>query len=200
MAGLCLNTAKLSAQTDSPGDISPSGQDFSVPREALDPIEAAERSLAFDEPAAGTGDVPAASVSSVSLILRMLLTLALVAAAVYGVVFFIKRASRKKDLQDPFLKVLASAHLGFNRYVHVVSAGSKAWLVGAAEGGVNLITEIEDKDILNAMFLDDSKKTAEKEGPFLDFKTLIRRLGIPADNSLPGADSIRRRRERLKGL
>jgi flagellar protein FliO/FliZ len=200
-AGPFFNPAKLSAQTDSPGDISRGGQDFSAPGENLDPIEAAERSLTFDEPAAGTGNLAAAPVSSLSLILRMLLVLALVAAAVYGVVLFIRKASRRKEPKDPFLKVLAGAHLGFNRYVHVVSVGSKAWLVGTAEGGVNLIAEIDDKDILNAMFLDDSQKSAEEgAGHFPDFKTLIRRLGIPSDNSMPGVDSVRRRRERLKGL
>jgi flagellar protein FliO/FliZ len=203
-AGLFLNIAELSAQADSagadsPGGVSREGGDLPVPP-LPDPFEDAGRSFFFDEPDDGTGNVPAAPVSSISLILRTLLVLALVAAAVYGLVFFIKRASRRKDPKDPFLKVLASAHLGFNRYAHVVSVGSRAWLVGAAEGGVNLIAEIDDRDILNAMLLDDSRKSAEGEGPFSDFKALIRRLGIPADNSAPGADSVRRRRERLKGL
>ncbi|MDR1588383.1 MAG: flagellar biosynthetic protein FliO [Treponema sp.] len=200
-----MNIPKLSAQSASSGGASQNSGEFpvsgegSVPRELPDPIESAERSLVFDESAAA-GDIPAGPVSSISLILRMLLVLALVAAAVYGVVFFIKRASKRNDAKDPFLKVLASAHLGFNRYVHVVSVGSKAWLVGAAEGGVSLIAGIDDEDILNAMFLDDSGKSAKTGAHFLDFKALIHRLGIPADNSAPGVDSIRRRRERLKGL
>jgi flagellar protein FliO/FliZ len=196
-AGFFLDPLKLSAQTDSPDGVSQNGGELSIP--PPDPIEAAERSLSFDEPSGGAGNLPPGSVSSIALILRMILILALVAAAVYGVIFFIRRASRRNDVKDPFLKVLASAHLGFNRYVHVVSVGSKAWLVGAAEGGVNYIAEIDDPDILNALFLDDSKKSAE-EGRFPDFSALIRRLGIPADNSMPGVDSVRRRRERLKGL
>jgi flagellar protein FliO/FliZ len=97
--------------------------------------------------------------------------------------------------------VLASAHPGSNRYAHIVAAGSKAWLVGAAEGGVNLISEIEDKDMLNALFLEDSRKSAEvPAGRFLEFKTMLRRLGMPVDSGTPGADSIRKRRERLKRL
>jgi flagellar protein FliO/FliZ len=131
----------------------------------------------------------------------MVLTLALAALAIYGVVFFIKRASRRTDAKDPFLKILASAHLGYNRYAHVVAVGSKAWLVGASEGGVGLISEIEDKDTLNALFLEDSRKSAEAPtGRFLDFKAMLRRLGMPVETGVAGADNIRKRRERLKGL
>jgi flagellar protein FliO/FliZ len=131
----------------------------------------------------------------------MVLMLALAAAAIYGVVFFIKRASRRVELRDPFLRILASAHLGSNRYAHVIALGSKAWLVGAAEGGVNLVSEIEDKDTLDALFLEDSRKSAEAApGRFIDFKTMLRRLGMKVDSGAPGADNIRKRRERIKGL
>ena len=169
---------------------------------AGDPISAAERALTLED--GETGAAPAlGGASSTGTVLRMVLTLAVAAAAIYGVIYFIKRASRRIEVQDPFLKVLASAHLGSNRYAHVVAVGAKAWLVGAAEGGVNLISEIEDKDILNALFLEDSRKSAKAPaGRFPDFKTMLRRLGAPVDSADPGsgAENIRKRRERLKGL
>jgi flagellar protein FliO/FliZ len=169
--------------------------------QAEDPFVSAERALVLDGDEGETAPAAVESVSSISVILRMLLVLVLVAAAVYGLVYFIKRFSRRSEIKDPFLKVLASAHLGSNRYVHVVSVGSKAWLVGAAEGGVNLITEVADQDALNAMFLEDSRKSAEAaSGRFPDFKTMLRRLGVPADSGVPGADNIRKRRDRLRGL
>jgi flagellar protein FliO/FliZ len=177
----------------------PAGTGVSVAQtEAVDPISAAEQALTFQEDAAGTPAAP----SSAGTIFRMVLTLALAAAAIYGVIFFIKRASRKGEVRDPFLKVLAGAQLSPGRNVHVVAVGSKAWLVGAAEGGVNLIAEIEDKDLLNAMFLEDSRRDAGAvpAGRVLDFKAMLRRLGMPAQGGAPGADNIRKRRERLKGL
>ena len=64
-------------------------------------------------------------------------------------------------------------------------------------------TRYSSKDVLNAMFLEDSQKNIEApSGRFLDFKTMLRRLGTPlgADTADTGADSIRKRRERLKGL
>ena len=163
-----------------------------------DPYRAAERNIIFgSEPA-----LPAQrSGASIWVVIRMILVLALAAAAIYGIVYFIKRSSKQTAANDPFLKILASSHLGFNRYVHIVSVGSKAWLLGASEGGVNQISEIEDKEIIDAMLLEDSKKSAETQGRFPDFLSILRRLGTPGQTrSLNGVDEIRKRRERLKGL
>ena len=137
---------------------------------------------------------------SIWTVIRMVLTLALAAAAIYGMVFLIKRSSKPAG-KDPFLKVLAVTHLGSNRYAHVVAVGSKAWLLGSSDGGVTLIGEIEDKDVLNAMLLEDSQKGDDAAaGRFPDFLGMLRRLGTPAKSSTSGADDIRKRRERLKGL
>jgi flagellar protein FliO/FliZ len=133
----------------------------------------------------------------------MLLILVLAALAVYGVVFFLKRLTRPAEHQDPHLKVLASAPLGTSRFVYVVSVGSRAWLVGAAENGVSLIAEIDDQEAVDAMRLDDSRKSAETGSRFPDFKTLMRRFGggdFPADSGGPSADNLRKRRERMGRL
>jgi flagellar protein FliO/FliZ len=127
------------------------------------------------------------------------LILALAAAAVYGVVFFIRRSSKQASANDPFLKILASAHLGSNRYAHIVSVGSKAWLLGSSDGGVNLIGEVDDRDVINSMLLEESRKNAETPGR-LDFNSLLRRFGLRAERETPSADEIRKHRERLKGL
>jgi flagellar protein FliO/FliZ len=166
--------------------------------QAVDPILAAERALTLEDGAA-PAPVPAGGSSSVLSIFRILLVLVLVAAAIYGLVYLFKRAARRGEIDDPFLKVLASANLGSNRYAYVLSLGSKAWLVGAGEGGVNLISEVEDKETLDALLLEDSRKSAETDR-FIDFKTILRRLGMPIQAGAPSADNIRRRRERLKGL
>jgi flagellar protein FliO/FliZ len=162
-------------------------------------LRAEERAYTFDV----TEDAPPAARagSSVWPIIRMILVLALCAAAVYGIVFFLKRSSKKTVSNDPFLKILATVHLGVNRYAHVVSVGSKAWLLGSSDGGVNLIGEVEDKEIIDAMLLEESKKAAEPQGRFPDFISMLRNLGLPAQQTGPsGAEDIRKRRERLKGL
>ena len=168
---------------------------------AVDPITAAEQELSWEN-AGAAQPVPAVSTFG---ILKVLLTLAVVAAAIYGIIFFIKRVSRGNMAKDPFLKVLASVPLGTNRGAHIISVGSQAWLVGAAEHGVQLIGEIQDKDILNAILLEDSRKSADSTpangGHLPDFRALLHKLGAPAAaNPPPGPESIRKRSERLKEL
>jgi len=165
---------------------------------AEDPLKASERAFVFGEDDETTA---VRQSSSVWPVIRMILVLALTAAAVYGVVLFLKRASKQTVSKDPFLKILATAHLGANRYAHVVSVGSKAWLLGSSDGGVNLIGEVSDKDVIDAMLLEESRKSAEpQQGRLTDFVSMLRRLGLPAQAGAPGADDIRKRRERLRGL
>ncbi|MDR2575259.1 MAG: flagellar biosynthetic protein FliO [Treponema sp.] len=200
-----FSVTNISAQSDLSGDRPEEPAiETQAPIETPDPIKTAEQSLTL-----GSGDVGAAmpgSAVSVFSIFRILLTLAVVAAAIYGLVYFLKfrRASRDKVEQDPFLKILASVPLGASRGVHVISVGQQAWLVGSAETGVNLISEITDKDTINAMLLEDSRRIAAPPiggaGPLLDFKAILGRLGISAKNESAGPDQIRKRSERLKGL
>jgi hypothetical protein len=81
-----------------------------------------------------------------------------------------------------------------------VSVGDKAWLLGSSDGGVSLIGAIDDKDMINAMLLEDSAKGERNQGRFPDFLGMIRRFCAQAERNAPSADDIRRRRERLKGL
>ena len=185
-AGLFAKIPLISAQEDPPAEVNP--------------LRAAERAIILDEESPASAFTPAGGPSTWAVI-RMLLTLALAAAAIYGVVFFIRRSSKPPAASDPFLKILATAHLGSNRYAHIVSVGDKAWLLGSSDGGVNLIGEIDDKDIINAMLLEESVKSAQAtQGHSPDFITMLRRLGAPAEARTPAAGDIRKRRERLKRL
>jgi flagellar protein FliO/FliZ len=166
------------------------------PPAAEDRLRAAESQMMLGEEAAGTSGAG----PSIWNVVQMLLTLAVVAAAIYGIVFFLKKSSKKTASKDPFLKLLASEHLGSNRYAHIVCVGEKAWLLGSSDGGVNLIGEIEDKDIINAMLLEDSRKAESPSGKMQDFVAMLRRFGLPSENKAPGAEEIRKRRERLKGM
>ncbi|GHU89728.1 hypothetical protein FACS189476_09050 [Spirochaetia bacterium] len=211
IAGLFVFTPPLSAQNQEPaGENSatdaapPTAAELRAAELRAAELEAAELALTAGE--AGSG-VPAASQETVSVfvILRTILVLILVAAAIYGIVYIFKKMARPVEQQESHLRVLATASLGQNRFAHVVSVGTRAWLIGAGDGGVNLIAELEEQEAVDAMLLDASRRNAETApGRFLDFKAMLRRLG--AGNSQPVADNgirpdkIRERRERLKGL
>jgi flagellar protein FliO/FliZ len=143
-------------------------------------------------------DTPeAAAGTSFPVILRMVLVLALVAGVIYLVVFFLRRVSRPQAEQNPRLKILASTHLGNGRFVHVVSLGNQAWLVGAGEGGISHIADVNDKEILDALFLDASKKTSEEINPISGFRSLLERFSV-SGNKENRLLNITKRRERFK--
>ena len=167
---------------------------------APDTHTAAERAIVFGDAGAGNNQPPAAS-SAIGGIIRMVLTLALVAAAIYGLVLLLKKTTRTNVTPDPFIKVLASAPIGTNRGLYVVSVGSQTWLVGAAEHGLNLISEITDKQTVDAMLLEDSRRASQSpSGRMPDFKSMLRKFGLPAESGAPSPADIRKRSERLKGM
>ena len=128
----------------------------------------------------------------------MVLVLALVAGLIYLVVYFLRRMGKPQAEQNPHLKILASTHLGSGRYVHVISVGKEAWLIGSGEGGVNHISGISDQEAIDAMVLDASRKKAETPEKF-SFESMIKKFsgGISAkeQNRL---EKMRERRERFK--
>lgn len=162
-----------------------------------------ERSISLAEDAQNPdGPQP---VSAFGSIFRMLLALALVAGAIYGLVLFIKRKSRPSVDEDALLRVLATTHLGSNRFVHVVSLGTKAWLLGASDGGISLLGEVEDTELIDTLRIEASRTTANKGAVGgMDFRKLFMKLGGAKDSldagSFPGSDALRERRERLKKL
>jgi flagellar protein FliO/FliZ len=141
-------------------------------------------------------------------IFRTIAVLLLAAAAIYGLVYFLKRISRPRDLRDPNLRVLASLPLGQNRFIHAVILGSRVWLVGSSEGGLSLIADVEEQEAIDALLLEESRRNSGTgRGGFPDFRAMLRRFS-PSPGESPGngftgssvADNIRKRQDRLRGL
>jgi flagellar protein FliO/FliZ len=136
--------------------------------------------------------------ASFPVILRMVLVLALVAGIIYLVVFFLRKVSRPQAAGNPHLKILASTHLGNGRFVHVVSLGTQAWLIGAGEGGISRIADINDKEALDAMLLEASEKAAEEIHPISGFRALLKRFSASGESEENRLENIKKRRERFK--
>ena len=156
-----------------------------------------EALFSFDENNPAGNNAPARS-SSFFAILRMVLVLALVAGVIYLVVRFLRRIQKPQIEQNPHLKILASTHLGSGRYVHVVSVGKEAWLIGSGEGGVHQIAPINDQEAIDAMALDASRKKAETPEAF-NFQTLLKKFsgGLSAKEQ-DRLEKMRSRREKFK--
>ncbi len=142
----------------------------------------------------------AAPTSSVfTYILRMVLVLGLVIAAIYGIFAIIKGKSRKPEQEDSFIRVIGSAQLASNKAVHVIALGDKAWLLGTSESSVSLIAELDDKALVEAMVL------RAQESPIMprkDFASILagilRPKGGADETTRKNQDFFSRQRDRIK--
>jgi flagellar protein FliO/FliZ len=153
--------------------------------------------------AAGTGGVaPAAAAPAVSSwdFVRMILVLAAVVGAIYLLFWFLRRGMGKKIQENDLIKVLGSRSLSGNRALHLVEVGRSVYLVGSADGGVDLIAEVTEKETLDTIRL----KAAEEEGrPRRSFQAILSDLIKPSRQGPQpgdGAGFLRRQRDRLKKL
>jgi flagellar protein FliO/FliZ len=170
-----------------------------VARVPASPVD--ETTLALDDPAAGTAG-NAANVGSSSIVpyfLRMVLVLGLVIAALYGLFALLKRASRFNTTPDTYLRVLASVSIATGRSVHVVALGDKAWLLGSTDSSVNLISAVDDKEVVDALVL---RAAASPETPGQDFLPMLLgslgKKGARKANSTDASEFFNRQRDRLK--
>ncbi|MDR0399691.1 MAG: flagellar biosynthetic protein FliO [Treponema sp.] len=178
--------------------------------------DSAEREILLGENVPGIS-IPEPGPVSGFVIFRTILLLVVTAAAIYGVVYAVKKFSQPRDLLNPSLRILASVRLGPGRFVHVVALGTRAWLVGAGEGGISLVADITEQEALDTLFLEESRRNGASVRTG-DFRSLLRRLGVmrqepaefpPAEGGREAQDDlvqdnlverIRRRGDRLRGL
>jgi len=135
-------------------------------------------------PAAGT----AAKKSAVWPFVKMILVLILVVAAVYGFMYFLKRRGTGTRSDDQFLRRVAYLNLGQGKSVEVVTLVDKgAYLLGVTEGGINLISEVKDEELIQAMNLyADKKANTSRPKNFSDVLDMFM-PGGPRDNRPTGA-------------
>jgi flagellar protein FliO/FliZ len=137
--------------------------------------------------------------------LRMLLVLGGVIAAIYGIFFLLKRAGNPKSTPNDLILVLSTQNLQGNRSLHLVQVGNEVYLVGSAEGGVRLVSKIEDGESLDRIRLYSSELAA---GRGTSFQQALRGLFKKTENSLDAnGDSVQgsalflqKQRERLKNM
>ena len=113
---------------------------------------------------------------------RMILVLAVVIALIYFFFAFLKKTTGVGNVSDPYLKKVASLPLGPGKSVHVITLKDKAYIIGAGESSINLIAEVEDKELVDAMNL-HAPVSSDKKGS-LRFSDLLGKFstGVPKND------------------
>jgi flagellar protein FliO/FliZ len=105
---------------------------------------------------------------------RMILVLGLVLGLIYLLYRFLKKNSYIASDDDKFLRRAASISLGPGKSVQIVTLIDKAYLVGVSENSINLISEIDDAELINALNLyADKTQAASKPKSFSEILDLF---------------------------
>lgn len=102
--------------------------------------------------------------STVWVFFRMILVLAIVLAIVWIIFKLLKRSSDTDKSSDEFLRKVSSLTISPGKSIQIVTLIDKAYLLGVSDNSVNLITEIEDPELIQAMNL-YADKNAKVEKP-----------------------------------
>ncbi len=157
--------------------------------------------------------------SMLGLFVRMVLVLALVVAAIYGIMKVLKKGMKLGgDDNDPFLRKVSQVMLGPGKSAQIVTLFNHAYLIGVTDGSINLLGEITDKDLVDSMNLyADQHANVTRPRSFSDILNIFMPNGPQAEggaaevqnaaqtdnvfaNSAESAtEELQRQRERLNG-
>lgn len=128
-----------------------------VPPSALDE-SAAEASVEdslgyFSEEGDTAGSAAERPTSGVWIFVRMILVLAVIIAAIYLLFRFMRKSMgvEPASADDIFLRKVSFISLGGSKSVQIVSLWNKAYVLGVSDEGVTLISEIDDREMIDAM-------------------------------------------------
>lgn len=110
------------------------------------------------------------NVSTGWLFARMIIVLLIVVACIYAVFYFVKKSTNVDKQTDPYLKKVASINLAPGKSVQVITLQEHCYVIGVSDSSVQLISELDDKDLINAMNL---KADAEPTEKVRDFATML---------------------------
>ena len=136
--------------------------------------------------------------STGSMLFQLIISLAVVCALIYGVLYVIRRSKRFTAADDPFLRTVATLTLAPNKTLYIVTLIDKAYLIGASDASLSLIAEVTDKELIDAMNL----HAAQTPGPKQDFASFLHTFfpaAKPKDADANPFDSfLTKQRERLQ--
>lgn len=123
------------------------------------------------------------SSSTFFLLLRMILFLVVVVACIFLVFRFMKKTMATPDNDDIFMRIVSSVNISPSKSVQIVTLTDKyAFLIGVSDDSVNLISQIDDPELIQAMNLySDKQKKKNKPKNFADILDIFMPNG-PRDN------------------
>ncbi len=107
--------------------------------------------------------------STAGMIIKMVVVLALVVAALYGIMRFFKKKNNAVQSDDDFMRRVSSLNFAPGKSVEIVTLVDRCFMLGVTDSNINLIAEITDKEMISALNLNfDKKQNTKKPMNFSD--------------------------------
>ena len=129
-------------------------------------------------------EVQEKSPSTFGLFFRMVVVLLIVVALIYGFVWLLRKTSAHKAIDDPYLKEVANLTLSPGKSVRIVALKDKAYIIGVTDSNINLISEVHDKDLIDAMILNAAEKPSETPKDFASILSSFTKSTSKTENFL----------------
>jgi flagellar biogenesis protein FliO len=139
--------------------------------------------------------------NTVSYPLMILRTIAVMGVIIIGIYFLFRMLLKNKNKlvsDSDIVKVLATYPLAANRIIQVVDIAGQVLVLGVSESNINLITELEDQEVIDRIKLASSK---EKTGAanFRDtFMNLIGGKAFGKPGQISHLSSYKKRINRMR--
>lgn len=148
---------------------------------------------------------PDVSVSAIGLgdLVKTILVLLLVIAAIYVVMYILRKFSASPIDGSSLIKVVGSKGLMKDSAVHLIEVGNQVFLVGTGSSSVNLISEITDQETIDNIQLNLSSGNSGKNSTFSQRITSFLGRGGTAkteEQIKKSEEFLRTQRNRLKDL
>ena len=102
--------------------------------------------------------------STIGVFVRMIIVLIVVVLLIYAFFWFVKRKTNNNlKTDDDYLRRVAYLNIAPGKTVEVITLIDKAYLIGVTEDNINLLGEIDDKELITAMNINSDKKANIKK-------------------------------------
>ncbi|NLZ46024.1 MAG: flagellar biosynthetic protein FliO [Clostridiales bacterium] len=135
--------------------------------------------------------LPEKKESTVWLFVRMVIVLAFVIGCIYGFSLLLKNATKSKNSNDLYLRKTAHLQLSPGKSVQVITLQNKAYIIGVTDNSINVLGEVTDEDLINAMNINADKAP---QGKPRDFASILSAFNTVNSNT---QNNLKKQRERL---
>lgn len=161
-----------------------------------------EETLPIQRPAVSSEE-PVKQPSTFHIFFRMILVLIFVVACMYAVIRFMKNGLTRPESNDPFLRKVSSVSISPGKSIQVVTLLDHAYIVGVSDASINVIGQVDDKELVDAMNLYADKNTSStKPRTFNDILALFmpnsaENKNVFKNSAKDVSDLLKRQRDRL---